>query len=495
MLGKRISFGLLLFLIALSFFLMNLVGLTRSPVVWLDEVTLNDPAKELAESGILRSSVFAGERGFERAYFWQPPLQPFITAISYRFFGFGIWQTRIPPLIFGGGVVFLIGLITFKLFGSRLGALFSSLIFALEPKFIQTARSGRMDAQCLFFALLGLYFYLRFREERRHSFLALSGLMVGLAIITHPVAFSWAIGIGVLVLFSTGEGRLKSSLYFAISAAIPPLLWVGYGLYFFPRLFFDQFILHGEGHLVTGGLLSRLIAELHRYLRAYHLVPLLLLSYIIAVFFLLLKFNDKNRFYRLLLVLFAILFFFNAFLMVKTVGHYYLHPVSILVIALGMCLSALVSASEDASRRRGRLVFLFLLLLFGNIVAGGIGGRYLALAYQWCARDYRHQVVEPLKGVIPPGSIVWGRPEVWYALEKGGAELRLLGEPDPKRHHFAVVKPGGAEEKLIESKGGFTKIKEIGKPLPPILGRITLPSGDYRLAVWRSDYLFPSSRY
>ena len=46
--------------LATGFVLMNLIGLDRSSIVWVDEVTLNDPAKELAFNGVLRSSVFAG---------------------------------------------------------------------------------------------------------------------------------------------------------------------------------------------------------------------------------------------------------------------------------------------------------------------------------------------------------------------------------------------------------------------------------------------------
>jgi len=52
-------------LIAMGFLFLNLVGLNRSPVVWMDEVTLNDPAKELALHGRMVSSVFSGHNGFE----------------------------------------------------------------------------------------------------------------------------------------------------------------------------------------------------------------------------------------------------------------------------------------------------------------------------------------------------------------------------------------------------------------------------------------------
>ena len=65
----------IIIILTIGFIILNLIGLDRSPPVWFDEVTLNDPAKELAFHGKLRSSVFAGFNGFDEAYFWQPPGQ------------------------------------------------------------------------------------------------------------------------------------------------------------------------------------------------------------------------------------------------------------------------------------------------------------------------------------------------------------------------------------------------------------------------------------
>ncbi len=48
----------IIILISLLFIGINLIGLDRSPIVWIDEVAMNDPAKELAFHGVLRSSVF-----------------------------------------------------------------------------------------------------------------------------------------------------------------------------------------------------------------------------------------------------------------------------------------------------------------------------------------------------------------------------------------------------------------------------------------------------
>src|SRR5438093_1447231 len=52
--------------IAAFFFVINLIGLDRSPTVNIDEVTLNDPAKELAWHAVLLLWYWAhGDRGVD----------------------------------------------------------------------------------------------------------------------------------------------------------------------------------------------------------------------------------------------------------------------------------------------------------------------------------------------------------------------------------------------------------------------------------------------
>jgi len=186
--------------ISLAFVLMNLVGLSRSPMVWIDEVTLNDPAKELGVHGRFRSSIFHGYDGYDRGYFWQPPGQLLVMGAVYRVFGFGIWQTRIPGVLLGGGVLAALYLLTANLFDSRRAGLWAAGLFGLDPMFITLARSGRMDAQCLLLSLLSVDVCLRWAAAqatrspyRSKAILAASGLLVGLAGITHPVAIAWAL--------------------------------------------------------------------------------------------------------------------------------------------------------------------------------------------------------------------------------------------------------------------------------------------------------------
>jgi 4-amino-4-deoxy-L-arabinose transferase-like glycosyltransferase len=478
------------FWIAAAFVLLNLPGLGRSPVVWIDEVTLNDPAKELALHGVLRSSVFAGHAGFETSYFWQPPGQALVTALVYRVFGFGIWQTRLPPLLFGAACLVALHSLGLLLFRDARAALLGAAVFGLDPKFLQAARSARMDPQCLFLALLALLVYLRAREDpawkpgifdRR---LALSGLLLGLAGVTHPIAVAWAPALGsLIVLSSRGWRRLTGLACFGLAAALPPLLWLAFVLRSSSfAVFTSQFLAHGEGHLAQGSPLQRIAAEVIFYCRQYSLAPLLVLTYAAAFLWLLLRPSVPAVARQTVGILVLVLFVFNALVMTKGLGYYYLYPTSLLALGVGAVLVAPPSLRPGLPGLLGRSVaWGWALLLILNVLAAGLAGRLLSLAFQWQARDYR-QVDTAVAAAIPAGSVVWGPPEVWYAVEEAGSSLRLLGPPDPRRHDYLVLR----SDSPARLDGRLRKISEFGTPLPPVFG-IRRASADYCLQIWTWD--------
>jgi 4-amino-4-deoxy-L-arabinose transferase-like glycosyltransferase len=477
--------------VSVAFVLLNLPGLDRSPVVWIDEVTLNDPAKELAQTGILRSSVFAGFNGFERAYYWQPPGQALTMALIYRIFGLGLWQTRLPGLLLGAAVLHTLYLVSRQLLGRYRAAVIATLLLALDPKFLQSARSGRMDTQCLLLALLAVWLYLGAASQpesaktRRTYLIAGSGLAVGLAGITHPVAISWALAIGLLLLIEGGSRRIIDLPLFGFTAGLPLAIWVLIAwLASNLDLLAIQFLAHGRSHLVQGTWPTRIAAELGRYPREYALVPLLLLTYFLGLTFTIASRQDPTA-KRRILVLFWVTFLFNGFVMSKQLGFYFLHPALILSIAAGALIDQILLALATRQRLHVLASRIYITALAVNLLAGGVVGRLLSLVWQWQARDY-HQVEMAVAQAVPRGSIVWGPPEVWYAVESAGSSLRLLGEPDPARHDYIVIRSG--EERRM--RGRARKIAEFGQPLPPVVG-LRRASADYQLAIWKWDLASP----
>lgn len=474
--------------IALCFVAVNLVGLDRSPVVWIDEVAMNDPAKELALHGKYRSSVFAGFHRFEEVYLWVPPGQPLVAAASYAIAGFGIWQTRIPPLLFGAAlliVVYGVGRILSR--GDIRPAIIAALLVALDPQLLQTARAGRMDTQCIFFALLGLYFLLQALERGDNRLLPnlYAGLAVSAALITSPVSAPWALSIGLLTLIESRERRLLRALVYAAAAASLMLLWVLYALRT-PEAFHAQFFALVGDHVPALSIPDRIVQEFIRYWRVYKLTPMLILLLISALAWLFTKACDRRTGLRLLLF-FAVAFFFNTLFMGKLGGYYSLHPNIILLLAAGMMLFQLRDAALRHRWAIRTACFSGIALLVLNLFASGMGGRLVTLAYQWDARDYS-RVTASIKEEIPPGSIVWGTEGIWYAVEKAGATLRLLGTPDPRLHDFMVLR----KEQDLPVPDGFRLVAETGEPLPPIPGGFRLNSFDYQLRISVSILRHPS---
>ncbi len=468
--------------IVLCFLAVNLVGLDRSPVVWIDEVAMNDPAKELALHGKYRSSVFAGQHHFEEVYLWVPPGQPLVIAASYALAGFGIWQTRIPPLLFGAALLLLVYAIARILArGDIRPALIAALLVSLDPQFLQTARAGRMDTQCIFFALLAFWFLLRAGERGDAKLLpnVYAGLSVSAALITSPVSAPWALSIGLLTLIESRNRRILRTLVYGCAAASLFLLWIVYALRT-PEAFHEQFFALVGDHVPALTIPRRIVEEFIRYWRVYKTAPLLILLFAASLAWLFTKACDRKTRLRLLLF-FGVAFLFNMFFMGKLGGYYSLHPNVILLMGAGLMLFHFWNVAQ-----RNRLLLRLaygsaLLLLALNLLASGVGGRLVTLAYQWEARDYS-RVTEALGRKIPPGSVVWGTEGIWYAVEKNGSTLRLLGAPDPLRHDFLVLR----KDQDYPVPQGFQFVAETGEPLPPLFGRVQVTSFDYRLRIYRS---------
>ena len=475
-------------LIAMGFLFLNLVGLNRSPVVWMDEVTLNDPAKELALHGRMVSSVFSGHNGFEEAYYWQPPGQPLVMALVYKVFGFGIWQTRIPGVLFGSGTLVVLYLLATVFFRSHKGALLSAVILGLDPRFIESARSGRMDTQTLFFALLGALLFIVVKQRnyenhdsRRTIFLA--GICLGLAGLSHPLAIVWLVSFGVIAILSRERAQLGIFMWVAAIAATPTVLWIlSVAAAGDLQLLRHQFLEHGFSRLSVGVVsIGRILEEVLRYAVEYKYAPGLLALYVFGVTW---AWMHRDRF-RCNPSWFAILFLvpaiFNALFMSKKVGFYFLYPVTMLAIVAGEMTSGLWEGTlvPNRSRITIRLLQSVLILVLANVLVAGILGRYATLAYQWRARDYQ-PVVRALAEILPYDSIVWGPPDIWYAVEHVGSSLRVRGEPDPDIHDFLVTKVSSN----IEFPEQVSHVSEFGAALPPVFGAVHLPSADYRMRVW-----------
>jgi 4-amino-4-deoxy-L-arabinose transferase-like glycosyltransferase len=115
---------------------------------------------------------------------------------SFRLFGESEFSARIFPAIFGVLTVLVVYFMGKKLYGEKVG-LASSMMLAIAPYHVIFSGTAQTDVPMVFF--LSLAFYLYLLGEERKSFLALSGIAAGFAILTKQPAF---IFIPVIIIHS-----------------------------------------------------------------------------------------------------------------------------------------------------------------------------------------------------------------------------------------------------------------------------------------------------
>ncbi|HCU98925.1 MAG TPA: hypothetical protein DGM69_06235 [Chloroflexi bacterium] len=473
--------------IALMFIVMNIIGLDKSPIVWMDEVTLNDPAKELAMNGRLISSVFSYKNGFDDAYYWQPPGQIIIMSMVYKIFGFGIWQTRIPGVLFASGVLVIVYLLSMNLFDNTISAILAAGILSFDSKFIESARSARMDTQALFFALLGIYVVLHVLmnnvKHRRLMYLSMGSLALGIAGVTHPISIVWVCALAIVIFLYRKRVIVYEVFWMMFMLILPFGSWL---LYIYVNddidLFILQFFFHGESRLAVGSLVNRLVSEVFRYVDAYRVTPILLVIYLGSIVWFCSNSRRYKRKAQALLILCIVPIMFIAVFMSKTVGYYYLHPISLIVVVTGVMLYEFYSKWVENFNATvlNQFFRVVLVVVFIGYTISGILGRYIIMFYQWNERDYT-VVFESVKKYISPGSIVLGPPDIWYAVEATGSSLRIREEPNKDKHDYVVTKIASSSQ--IPSD--MQPVYEFGESLPLVLDRFASESADYRMKIWK----------
>lgn len=484
-------------LIVILYGVIMLFGLDKTPLVWLDEVTLNSPAYELVTHGKLRSGVFADNPLFKESYYWQPPGQPLLTSLSYKVFGFGIWQTRIPQILCAMFMLYVFTALLYRVIGDSTIATISALCFCFDPQFIYTARSGRMDAQCVLFIVCALWFCLRIVENRQIEYIwfaVLCGLSVGVAGLTHPIAIAYGVGFGCVILIVRYKKPLHIVMY-ALSAALPLGLWM-LTIYLASdySIFSEQFLKHGSDHIVQLSLSDKVIAELRRYLHDYKFaphIPLLFISIILTFFVVFRKswkslYSSDNRVAILVIgFLFLVTFGFNVVMMTKDVGFYSVYPAIMLYSLMG------IVAVNFIPKYRRLVIGLLMSVLVLNM-ACGIGVRLAFVLGQWEERSYQ-PLETAYRKYVPSGATVFGSPELWYAAVNNDNQFRVrdyfsslaypkYAVPNPMLHEYVVLNEN--EEYIVDALH-YTYVAKYYQPVPELLGSIPSKGSPYNFKVWK----------
>src|SRR6266404_2178270 len=183
------------------------------------------------------------------------PILPSVAAICYKFAGIHEWIGRSQAIIFFAVSLPFLFLLVREIFGST-AAIWATFFFSFAPLNIFAGRSFMPDVPSLSLAIVGLYFFRRWIEDRESVSLLLAAITISLSILIKVTSIVIAAPLLYLAVAGIGDpGRLETKLMrsrdhrsglqlllFAAIALLPSAAWYWHGYQvaekFYPHHFF-----------------------------------------------------------------------------------------------------------------------------------------------------------------------------------------------------------------------------------------------------------------
>ena len=154
------------------------------------------------------------------------PFHIYASAVSIYFFGLNEFAVRFPSALFGVINIFLLYLLTWKLFKNQFIALTAAFLLTISPWHIQFSRVIWETNFALCFFLAGLNFFLASRQAKKAYFLIVTFILFGMATFTYNGAKVFIVLFIPLLLFSQKKYLLKQKKYLFLSLIIFALFMV-----------------------------------------------------------------------------------------------------------------------------------------------------------------------------------------------------------------------------------------------------------------------------
>lgn len=143
-----------------------------------------------------------------------PPLYTYLLIPLVKFFGLNIFVERLPSAIFGSLSVLLVFFIFSKLFKSFPLSVLVAFLFALNPWALHISRQGLLEAQSLFFVLLGVVLLLH--SDKNKYFLIFSALSFGLSLYSYDAPKIFLPPFLLLIFYYYSDKLIKLKKYLVI---------------------------------------------------------------------------------------------------------------------------------------------------------------------------------------------------------------------------------------------------------------------------------------
>lgn len=217
------------------------------PPVWPDEALFSSPAAALATDGVFATRVLAGLiPGMEQATLWNAPLYMTLLAGLYVFTGEELAVGRGLSCALAIAALFVYSQLLRDQLRSPWVRWFALFAVALDPLFLRSANTTRMDMLTLLLSLLCVFWALRsvraaedratLRLSQRYAFAA--GIAMGAAGMSHPIAV--LLVPVVLICLWPSWRRVASAVVGAILGIGPWLIYIAANHSLFQVQFLSQ---------------------------------------------------------------------------------------------------------------------------------------------------------------------------------------------------------------------------------------------------------------
>jgi 4-amino-4-deoxy-L-arabinose transferase-like glycosyltransferase len=344
------------------------------------------------------------------------PILPFIAAVCYKFAGVHEWIGRIQAIILFAVSLPFFFLLVREIFGST-AAVWASFFYCFTPINVFAGRSFMPDVPSLSFAIVGLYFFLRWVEHGEPSSFSVAAIAISLSllikitsiVIFAPVMYLMCADMSAFSKAATCR-RTPKLLLFAAIALLPSAIWYCHGHQiaqkFYPHHFFGAGGIRIESfswywHIARQTLVSSLTPALS----------------VMALVGLLVPQSRDRRYSRLFhwwlvaMVLFVIVLGYG--------NRHLWYQLPLVPIAAGFAGAACAFVGSKISSRAITLTLSILLVSSFTTLAFW----YVQPFYQSSAAQLRDAGLE-LKRVTPPDALIvaadMGDPTIFYYGERKG---------------------------------------------------------------------------
>lgn len=214
---KRVI-GLILILVLAS--ILRLWGLVNAPAGFnADEAAIGYNAYSILKTGKDEYGNF-WPLVFKSFGDYKPGLYVYLVMPLVAILGLSELAVRLPNAILGIATVWLIYLLAKKLFRSEAVGLVAAMLLAISPWHIHFSRGGWESNAATFFLSLGVYLFIKFKEDQRYFFGSMLAFLAAMYVYQSPRLIVPLLLVG---FFLPLANKLKSSYYRLI---LPSLLLI-----------------------------------------------------------------------------------------------------------------------------------------------------------------------------------------------------------------------------------------------------------------------------